>query len=171
MTVTSHNIINEVYIRNSRKVFQVALVAGCIGLVLAGLFELFRAPYAIVAFIVAALVGAIGVFDRRVKLRLSDAGIRYAQWGPADVPWHEFSAYRWVTWRRYPYLQLVSRRPSQLIGRFSRVGRLNHRLARIVGIPVFSIAVTPLEISGMELASHISRHLPEKSLPLTSACS
>lgn len=165
MTATGNNERNEVYIRNSRKVFHVALVVGCIGLVLAGLFEIFRAPYAIVVFIVAALVGAIGVFDRQVKLTLSNSGIRYTQWGPAVIPWYEFSVYRWETWRRDPYLQLVPRRPSQLVEHFSQVGKLNHRLARIVGIPVFSIAVTSLDISEWKLAEHISQYLQEKSEP------
>jgi len=163
MTIADRETRYEICIRNVRRVFVVTLLIGCTGLALAAAVELFRTPYVIVVFIAAALVGAVGVFDHRVKLSLSNAGIRYAQWGPAVVPWYEFSTYRWATWRRYRYLQLVPRRPSQLVEHFSRIGKLNHRLARIVGIPVFSIAVTPLKISEWELAEYISRYLPEKS--------
>lgn len=134
---------------------------GCIGLVLAKLFEVFRSPYLIFVSIAALLLGAASTFDRRIKLALLDDGIRYAQWGPVVVPWQEFSAYRRASWRRNPYLQLMPCRPSRILDSFSLLGKLNHRLARIVGVPVFSIAVTPLEITETELEELISQYLPK----------
>ncbi len=151
----------DVYVRNSSKIFTIILVIGCIGLVLAILLQVFRSPYLIFASVTALLLGAVGVLDRRVKLTLLDGGIRYARWGPVVIPWQEFSAYRWTTWRRSPYLQLVPRQPSRTLDSYSLFGRLNHRLARIIGAPEFGIAVTALDISDAELAERISQYLPE----------
>jgi len=112
-------------------------------------------------FRAAVLLVAVGIFDRRIKLALLDVGVRYAQWGSAVVPWQEFSAYRWATWRRSPYLQLVPRQTSRTLDSYSLFGKLNHRLARIIGAPEFGIAVTALDISDAELAERISQYLPE----------
>ena len=161
VTVTGQNGRTEVYVRNSSKIFTMILVLGCIGLVLAIPFQLFRSAYLIFVSIAALLLGAVGICDRRIKLTLLDAGVRYAQWGPVVVPWHEFAAYRWTTWRTSSYLQLLPLRSSTLLQECSPVGRLNHRLARIIGAPVFSIAVTALDISSAELAERISHYLPE----------
>ncbi len=144
---------------SSRAVAVLVLAIGVICLALAALWEPLRTPYALAVFVVAALVGAWMLFDPRVRLTISDEGIRYADWGPALVPWREFSGYVWTSWRHNPYLQLIPRRPSQLVERFSRVGRFNHHLGRLVGIPSFSIAVTPLEISERELTAHVAQYL------------
>ena len=124
---------------------------------LAAAFESFRAPFTLLLFVVVTLVGLTGILDRRVKLTLLGAGIRYARWGPRIVPWGEFSGYRLVTWRRNRYLQLVPRRPSELLDSFSWIGRLNNHCARLIGAPAFSIAVNPLEISEPELVDHAKR--------------
>ncbi len=144
-------------IRGKRRLFLLALAIGCAGLTLAAAFESFRAPFTLLLIVVVTLVGLTGVLDRRVKLTLSGAGIRYARWGPRIVPWGEFSGYRLVTWRRNRYLQLVPRRPSELLDSFSWIGRLNNHCARLIGAPAFSIAVNPLEISEPELVDHAKR--------------
>ena len=151
----------DVYVRNSSKIFTIILVIGCIGLVLAILLQVFRSPYLIYVSIAALLLGAVGIFDRRVKLTLLDGGIRYARWGPVVIPWQEFSAYRWATWRRSPYLQLVPLQPLKTLEAFSPLGRLNQQLARIIGVPEFSIAVTSLDVTDEELAERIVQYLSE----------
>lgn len=156
---TSRDGRTEVHARNSRKVFKINLAVGCIGLVLAIFFETFRSPYAIVVFVAAFLLGAAGIFDRRLKLTLLDVGVRYAQWGSVFVPWQEFSGYRWATWRNSPYLQLVPRQPTRTLNSFSLAGKLNQRLARIIGVSAFGVAVTPLDVSRSELEECVSRYL------------
>lgn len=128
---------------------------------LAILFQVFRSPYLIFVSVTALLWGAVGVLDRRVKLTLLDGGIRYAQWGPVVIPWQEFSAYHWSAWRKNPYLQLVPRQPIKTLESFSPLGRLNQQLARIIGVPGFSIAVTSLDVTDEELAQRIVQYLPE----------
>lgn len=149
-------------IRGRRRLFLLALAIGCAGLALAAASESFREPFTLFLVAVATLLGLAGLLDRRVKLTLSGAGIRYARWGPRTVSWHEFSGYRLVSWRRNRYLQLLPRRPSQLYHGFSWIGRLNDRCARLIGAPAFAIAVAPLEISEPELVDRAKRHLPER---------
>jgi hypothetical protein len=151
----------KIEVRSSRTVGLIAFVIGGLGLALAAVWGPLRTPYPLFVFTIAVLVGAWRLLDRRVRLTVSDGGIRYADWGPTLIPWREFSGYAWTIWRNNPYLQLTPRRPSQLVERFSPLGKLNHHLGRIVGIPGFSIAVTPLEIPGSVLAAHIALFLPE----------
>jgi hypothetical protein len=120
-----------------------------------------RTPYLIIVSGAALLLGVVGIFDRRIKLTVLDDGIRYAQWGSAVIPWQEFSAYRWAAWRRNPYLQLVPLQSIRVLNSFSLLGKLNHRLAGMIGVPEFSIAVTPLAVSEAQLADGISKYLPE----------
>ena len=149
------------YIGNLKKIFVVVFIIGCIGLSLAVVLQVLRSPYLITVSIAAMLLGAIGILDRRVKLTLLDSGVRYAQWGPVVIPWAEFSAYRWVIWRKSPYLQLVPLHPSRVLESFSMLGKLNHRLAGMIGAPEFSIVVTPLAISDAQLAEGVAEYLPE----------
>ena len=153
--------VRELQIRGNRRMFLLVLAIGCAGLALAVAFESFRGPFSLFLFVVAALLGLTGVLDRRVKLSLSTAGIRYARWGPRIVPWAEFSGYRLVTWRRNPYLQLVPHRPSELLSRLSWIGRLKNRCARLIRAPNFSIAITPLDISESDLVDYAARFLPK----------
>lgn len=152
----------ELEIRGQRRVFLLVFAIGCAGLGLAAAFELFRRPFALFAFVVATLLGLAGVLDRRVKLYLSSAGIRYGRWGANIIPWAEFSGYRLVTWQRNPHLQLFPHRPPELRDRFTWIGRLNNRGARLIGAPEFSIAITPLDISVSDLVHHVARYLPER---------
>ncbi len=137
------------------------LTVGLAGAALVLTNELFHTPFFAVVCGAAILWGLIGLLDRRVQLALSDEGIRYRRWGPTVVPWHEFSGFRWVTWRHSRQLQLVARRPSELPEGFSRLGRLNHLCCRLLRMPAFSIAVPPLAIAEFELEAWVSRHLPE----------
>lgn len=149
----------EVRIRGLRTVFLLVLGIGLGGLALAAAFEIFRAPFALFVFVLATLLGLVGVLDRRVKLAISADGIRYGRWGPNVIPWIEFSGYRTATWRRNAYLQLGVRRPTQILERFSRVGRLNHFCARLLRMPAFGIAVTPLDVTPGQLERYVSRYL------------
>ncbi len=152
--------MEEVVIRGHRGVYLLVLGVGALGLALAA-SELFRGPWALLVFSVATLLGLVGALDRRVKLSLSEAGIRYARWGPAVVPWHEFSGYRRVFWRGSPYLELVPRRPIELVAGFSWLGRLNHRSAGLVRMPRFALQVTSLAASESALVEALGRYLPE----------
>ena len=125
-----------------------------------------RAPYLLIVSGVALLLGTVGMFDRRIKLTVLDDGICYAQWGSEVIPWQEFSAYRWATWRQSPYLQLVPLQSLRVLHRFSLLGKLNHRLAGIIGVPEFGIAVTPLAVSEAQLVEGISKFLPEAAEPV-----
>jgi len=159
-----------IQVHNSRAVGLTALAIGGFGLVLAGVWEPIRSPYPLFAFTVVFFVGVWRILDRKVRLAISDEGIRYADWGPALVPWRELSGYPWKTWRRNPYLQLVPRRPSDLVARFSPVGRLNHWSARLIRMPCFAIAVTPLHVSEGDLEGAVARHLPPAGPTSRTAC-
>jgi hypothetical protein len=119
-----------------------------------------RTPFTMALCVVAILVGFFGAIDRRVKLGISDGGVYYSEWGPSITPWLEFSGFRWKTWRGHPYLQLVPRRPSDLVVGFSRVGKINHRGQELLRIPRFSIAVNALDVTNDRLEELIARHLP-----------
>lgn len=149
-------------IRGKRRLFLLVLTIGCAGLTLAAASESFRGTFTLFLVVVATLLGLTGSLDRRAKLTLSGAGIRYARWGPRIVPWGGFSGYWLVTWRRNRYLQLVPRRPSELLKSFSWIGRLNNRCACLIGAPAFSIAVNTLDFSEPELVDHAKRFLPER---------
>lgn len=153
--------MEEVRIRGSRRVAAITLVVGCVGLAAVGAIDLLRKPFTVAVFVVAVLVGGLSLLDRRVKLFLSSAGVRYARWGPSTLPWHEFTSFRWATWRGQPYLQLLVRRPSHLVTTFSPLGKLNYYSSRLLRIPPFSIATIPLEVTPAVLAELIARHLPE----------
>jgi hypothetical protein len=163
----------ELEVRSSRAVGLFALALGGLGLLAAAAWEPLRSPLHLFVFAALTAVGAWRGLDRRVRLRVSAEGIRYADWGPAVIPWHEFSGYAWRTWRGSPYLQLVPRRPSELVATFSPLGRLSHAAARLVRMPAVAIAVTPLHVSARELESAVAGHLPpvEPSGDLTNAAS
>ena len=94
--------MEEVQIRRSRAGALVTVGVGVAGLAAWLLVDFLRTPF--IAFLMAMtiLVGLVALIDRRVKLSFSEAGIRYAGWGPAVVPWDEFSGFRWASWRRQP---------------------------------------------------------------------
>ena len=144
-------------IRGSRAVAGGVLAIGCVGLLLAATTELFRAPYSILVFATAFLVGAAGLLDRRASLTLSPAGIRYLRWGRSVVPWQEFRGYRWASWRSQPYLQLLPHRPAELAQGFSTLGRFEHLCARLLRAPLFAIAVVPLAVTNDALEQGIGR--------------
>lgn len=152
----------EIRVPGLPAVYWVNLFIGCGGLALAAALADFRAPYLLFLFSAVTLFGVVGVFDRRARLTLSPAGIRYARWGPRVVPWHEFTGYRPVRWRGNPYVQLVPHRPGHLRRGFSRLGRLDNRAARLIGAPAFGIAVTPLAISERALEQTIAAYLPRE---------
>ncbi len=152
--------VAELEARSSRAVGFVVLGVGGLGLALAAVLELFRGPFGLFVFTLAILIGVWRLLDRKVRLAVFSDGIRYADWGPALVPWHEFSGYAWTRWRQNPYLRLVPRRPSELAATFSPVGRLNDLGARLIRMPRFAIAVTPLDVSEAALEEAIARHLP-----------
>jgi len=144
----------------SRRVGLLALALGATALSGGMAWEPLRSPFNLLLFATLALVGAWRALDRRVRLTTSADGIRYADWGHARIPWVEFSGYRWRRWRGNPYLQLVPRRPSELVAGFSAAGRLSHRTARLIRMPVFAIAVAPLQLSETELEGAVARYLP-----------
>ncbi len=151
----------EVQIRASRGLGVLALAVGLLGAVLVAIGFL-RTPVFLLA-VAALLFSGLGLLlDRRVKLAISDEGIRYARWGPAIVPWHEFSGFRRTSWRQQPHLELVPRRPTELVESFSAYGKLNHLSYRLARMPPFSIAVTQLAIHDGELAALLARYLPEE---------
>jgi len=150
----------ELEARSSRAVGLVLLAIGVLALGLATVWDPLRTPFRLSLVGIVGLLGAWRVLDRRVRLALSPQGIRYADWGPAVVPWEEFSGYVWTRWRQNPYLQLIPRRPSELVATFSPLGRLGHLGARWLRMPRFSIAVTPLGVSQAALDAAVARHLP-----------
>ena len=154
--------MEEVRIRRSRAAALATLGIGlaCLAALLA--IDFLRTPFVVFVVMMAILVGLAALIDRRVKLSFSEAGIRYAGWGPAVVPWDEFAGFRWASWRGQPYLQLFPRRPTELIAGFSAVGKLNHYCAGLVRIPRFSIAANQLEVSDSMLAELMARYLPEQ---------
>lgn len=144
-------------IRGSRAVATLSLAIGCLGMALAAATQLFRAPYSMLAFATALLVGAAGLLDRRARLTLSPAGIRYLRWGRSVIPWQEFRGYRWASWRRQAYLQLLPHRPAELVQEFSILGRLEYFCTRLLGAPLFAIAVVPLAVTKDALEVGIGR--------------
>lgn len=144
-------------VRGSRAVAGVVLGIGCLGLALAATTQLFRAPTSILVFATAFLVGAASLLDRRARLTLSPAGIRYLRWGRSVIPWQEFRGYRWASWRGQPYLQLLPHRPAELTQAFSALGRFEHFCARLLRAPLFAIAVTPLAAANDALEAGIGR--------------
>lgn len=154
--------MSRVEIGGNRKGALIALGVGLAGLLLVATVELMRSPFVIVLVAVAFLVGLVAALDRRAKLRISDEGVRWAEWGPVVVAWHEFSGYRWTRWRGQPHLQLVPRRPSELVASFSALGRLNHHSGRLVGMPPFAIRASRLAVSDAYLTELVSAHLPEQ---------
>lgn len=153
--------MGELRVGNSRAIMAGALALGALCLLGAALFEPLRGTFKLLLFGVLFLVGLVGCLDRRIKLEITGAGVRYAGFGPAVLPWHEFSGFRWKTWRGSPYLQLTPRRPTEVLHQFSALGKLNHYAARLVGTPVFAIRVAPLAVPPDEVAAHLGAHLPE----------
>lgn len=151
----------EVQIRASRGLGAFALAIGLLGAVLIAI-GFVRAPVFVLAVAALFFSGLGLVLDRRVKLAISEEGVRYARWGPSVVPWHEFSGFRRTVWRQQPHLQLVPRRPSELVASFSAYGKLNHSSYRVAGMPPFSIAVTQLDVHDGDLAALVARYLPEE---------
>lgn len=154
--------METVRVRRSRGVALATLVVGLAGLAAALAVDFLRKPLVLIVMIVAILVGVTAWVDRRVKLVLSDAGIRYAGWGGAVVPWREFAGYRWTHWRGQPYLQLLPRRPTELVAGFSAMGKLNHSCAGWLRMPRFGIGASGLAVSETVLTELIARHLPEQ---------
>lgn len=152
--------MEEVQVRRSRRVSVLAAVVGVAGLAVTMMVDFVRTPFTMALCVVAILVGLFGAIDRRVKLGISDGGVYNAEWGPSVTPWLEFSGFRWKTWRGQPYLQLVPRRPSDLVVGFSRVGKINHRSQELLRIPRFSIAVNALDVTNDRLEELFARHLP-----------
>ena len=154
--------MEEIQIRRSRAGALVTLGVGVAGLAAWLLVDFLRTPFIAFLMVMTILVGLVALIDRRVKLSFSEAGICYAGWGPAVVPWDEFSGFRWTSWRGQPYLQLFPRRPTELVAGFSAVGKLNHYCAGLVRIPRFSIAANQLEVSDSVLTDLTARYLPEQ---------
>ncbi len=154
--------MEEIQIRRSRAAALVTLGVGVAGLAAWLLVDFLRTPFIAFLMVMTLLVGLVALIDRRVKLSFSEAGIRYAGWGPAIVPWDEFAGFRWASWRGQPYLQLFPRRPTELVPAFSAVGKLNHYCAGLVRIPRFSIAANQLEVSDSVLTDLTARYLPEQ---------
>ncbi len=154
-------VMEEVRIRRSRRVAAVAATVGVGGLALTLAVDFVRTPLTTALCAVAVVVGVLGMIDRRVKLLLSEDGVRYSEWGSSVIPWLEFSGFRWAAWRGQPYLQLLPRRPSQLVADFSKVGRINHRSRELLRMPRFGIAVSALEVTAPRLAELVARYLPE----------
>lgn len=152
--------MNELQVRNSNAVFKVVLFIGAAGLVVAYFVSGARTSALVFVCQIAVLVGIAGLLDRRVKLHVSETGIRYAQWGPELIPWGQFSACRRVSWKSNAYVQLLPVMPETVLNSLSRGGKLNQRIAEMMGIPAFGIAVTPLEITEEELVNAIARYLP-----------
>ena len=150
----------EFEVQSSRAVAVALFALGAIMLIGALLWRPLRTPRNLLLFATAIGIAVWRALDRRVRLAISADGIRYADWGGAVVPWHEFSGYRWKTWRQNPYLELVPRRPTELLATFSPVGRLNCWAARLVRMPAFAIAVTPLGVTTGDLEAAVARHLP-----------
>ena len=152
--------MDEAQIRGSKGAGWVALAIGIGALAVVSAVDFLRTPVVVLPAIVATLSALALLLDRRVKLSLSPEGIRYSGWSRDRIPWEELSAYRLQRWRGQPYLQLVPRRPSELVGSFSPVGRLNHAAARLLRMPSFSIGISQLEVSESALAERIAVHLP-----------
>jgi hypothetical protein len=133
------------------------LTIGSLGLVLTVATQLFRTPYSILVFAAALLLGAAGLLDRRARLTLSPAGIRYLRWGRSMIPWQEFRGYRWASWRGQPHLQLLPHRPAELTQGFSPLGRFEHFCARLLRAPSFAIAVAPLAATNDALEAAVGR--------------
>ncbi len=153
--------MEEVQIRTSRRLGVFALGAGGIALAVILAVEFMRTPLLIVAVLALIFSAILLLVDRRVKLAFSDAGIRYSRWRPSAVPWHEFAGYRWVKWRHQPHLQLLPRRPSELVAGFSPYGKFNHFCYGLLRMPPFSIAATQLEVHDSQLEELVARYLPE----------
>ncbi len=153
--------MEEVQIRTSRRLGVFALAASGLGVALVLAVEFMRTPLLIGAVLALMFSAILLLVDRRVKLAFSDAGIRYSSWGPSVVPWHEFAGYRWVKWRHQPQLQLLPRRPSELVAGLSPYGKFNHFCYRLLRMPPFSIAALQLEIHDSRLAELVARYLPE----------
>jgi hypothetical protein len=154
--------MEEVRFRRSRRLSALTLVVGCVVLVALLAIEFLRTPLLIGVCVAAVLVGAITLFDRRVQLSLSQAGVRYSRWGPAVVAWQEFAGFRRATWRGQPFLQLVPRRPSELVASFTPLGKVNHYCYRLLRMPPFGIAVMPLEVHESVLEELTAKFLPEQ---------
>lgn len=137
------------------------LLIGVVGLVVSLTLSGTRITALPLVSAVAALLGLVGILDRRIKLELGDAGIRYERWCPEVILWSEFSGFRCVNSRSNSYLQLMPVRPAQLRERFTLSGKLNQRLAGLIGVPTFSIAITPLDITEEKLATVFAGHLTE----------
>lgn len=101
-----------------------------------------------------------------VRPRASRVPVSTAAAGSASsrgcVPWATASILPpWDPRRPGPrYLELLPRRPSELLAHFSRTGRLNHLGARLLRMPPFAIAATSLGIHEADLRRAIARHLP-----------
>ncbi len=152
--------MEEVQIRTSKAFGVFALAAGGLGLAVVLVFESMRRPLLIVALLALILSAVLLLVDRRVKLAFSEAGIRYSRWGPSVVPWHEFAGYRWAKWRHQPHLQLLPRRPTELVAGFSSYGKLNHFCYRLLRMPQFSVAASQLEVNDSQLEELVARYLP-----------
>jgi hypothetical protein len=150
-----------IQVRNSRAVFKIVLLIGILGLAISYAIWGSRISALPIVSAVAAIVGLVGVLDRRIKLELGDAGIRYERWCSDVILWNEFSAFRHVSKGPNIHVQLVPVRPQDLLERFSLAGKLNQRLAGLTGAPAFSISVTGLDIEEKNLVDAISKYLAE----------
>ena len=154
--------MEEVQIRTSRRLGVFSLAASGLGAAVILAVEFMRIPLLIVAVLALMFSAILLLVDRRVKLAFSDAGMRYSRWRPSVVPWHEFAGYRWVKWRHQSHLQLLPRRPSELVAGFSPYGKFNHFCYGLLRMPPFSIAASQLEVHDSRLEELVARYLPEQ---------
>ena len=154
--------MEEVRIRRSRAAALAALGIGSACSAALLVLDFLRTPFVVFAVVMVFLVGLAALIDRRVQLSFSEAGIRYSGWGPAVVPWNEFTSFGWASWRGLPYLQLFPLRPTELAAGFSAVGKLNHYCAGLLRIPPFSIAASQLDVSDSALTELTARYLLER---------
>ena len=152
--------MDEVRIYSARRLGLYLSIAGAAGLGLGLARDALRRPLLLILAAGLLVAGLLVALDRRPQLMLSDAGIRCARWGSTRLPWLEFSGYRWVSWRHQRLLELLPRRPEELIGALSAYGRLNAHCARLLRMPAFAIAPAPLEIDEARLERLVARHLP-----------
>ena len=76
--------------------------------------------------------------------------------GSSRPPWIAPCSRRWSSG---PIRQSGLPPPSERVAGFSAAGRLGQRAARLVRVPVFAIAVAPLQLSEAEFEGAVARYL------------
>jgi hypothetical protein len=118
----------------------------------------------LIALGAAFFVGGVATaWDRRAKLGVSRYGLWYFRWGRTVFPWSDFHGWRLVRHGSATFLQLVPKRPEEIITRFSRWARFDKRFEAKFGQPPFSIPLAQFPPQINEVLAWLRDNVPECS--------